>query len=108
MISERSFSLPMDYVVHGTEAGLLIVLRGRLDTDCCSRMADPLLLEIRDADPPVIFDLADVSFVASAFLRICLQTTQLLGSGNLHLRHPDPNIRKVFKIAGLDGLIHLE
>ncbi len=108
MVFERPFPTPADYAVHGTELGLLIVLRGRLDTDCCSRIADPLLLEIREADPPVIFDLADVSFVASAFLRICLQTAQLVGSGNLHLRNPDPSIRKVFKIAGLEGPIRLD
>lgn len=87
---------------------LLVVLQGRLDTNNCGRLSEPLLEALRHAQPPVVFDLAAVPFVASSFLRICLQAIQLHGSGSLHLRHLDPSIRKVFKIAGLEGPIQLD
>ena len=87
---------------------LRVVLQGRLDTDNCGRLSEPLLEALRMAEPPVVFDLAEVPFVASSFLRICLQTIQLHGSGSLRLQHLDPSIRKVFKIAGLDGPIQLD
>jgi anti-anti-sigma factor len=53
----------------------------------------------------VVFDLAGVDFVASAFLRLCLMVQQKAAGHQLTLVNVSPPIKKVFKIAGLDKLV---
>ncbi len=50
----------------------------------------------------VTFDLGKVSFVASSFLRLCLKTAQAAGQGRFSVRNLTPEIKKVYRICGLD------
>ena len=53
----------------------------------------------------VVFDLARVNYVASAFLRVCVSTVKHAGRGGLSIVNTSPQIMKLFKTAGLSDLI---
>ena len=53
----------------------------------------------------MVFNLAGVDFVASAFLRLCLVVQQKAAGNPLTLVNVSPPIKKVFKIAGLGTLV---
>lgn len=50
----------------------------------------------------VAFDLSQVSFVASSFLRLCLKTASMVGCSRFSLRNLKPEVKKVYVICGLD------
>ena len=97
-----------DFDLTDTDEGLRCKLAGRLDTDRCERIGQRLLAQLQASDKAVTFDLADVPFVASSFLRLCLLATRIVGNGNVALDNTSPQIKKVFKIAGLDGPIRID
>jgi len=59
------------------------------------------------ADVNIIFDLTDVVFISSSFIRICVGTSKQVQSGNFCIMNCDPFIKKTFKIAGLDGILNV-
>lgn len=91
--------------VDDTTDELSVVLTGRLDTERCGNIGAPLMDRIKRSGKAVAFDLGAVDFVASAFLRMCIIAARTLGAGKVRLLHANPAIKKVFKIAGLDGYI---
>lgn len=54
------------------------------------------------SDRSVVFDLRNVSFVASSFLRLCLKTARAAGENRFSVRNLTPEIKKVYVICGLD------
>ncbi len=52
----------------------------------------------------VAFDLSGVEFVASAFLRICMATARRVGTGRFGVASTSPQLKKLFTVAGLDGV----
>ena len=53
-------------------------------------------------DRSVAFDLGGVTFIASSFLRLCVQTAKTVGSARFSVRNLSPELKKVFVISGLD------
>ena len=51
---------------------------------------------------PIAFDLAAVDYVASAFLRLCITTAKSAGTENFAVANVSPEVKRVFKITGLD------
>jgi anti-anti-sigma factor len=86
-----------------TEPGRLVCrFSGKLDTVECGRFEGELRRAISEAPGRVVFDLADVDYVASAFLRICLVSFKTKGPGIFSIVNVHPSVKKVFKIAGFD------
>lgn len=77
----------------------------RLDTVTCSGIETELIAELKGTRLPIVFDIGKVDFVSSAFIRICLIAAKQAGGGNFHVANAAPQIKKVFKIAGLDQFI---
>ena len=75
---------------------------GRMDTLACEKYESQIETSIGGSGRPVTFDLTGVTYVASSFLRICLKTVAVAGKDRFELVHVCPEIKKVFKIAGLD------
>lgn len=80
----------------------------RMDTATCLEMQKEISSQIENAKCAVVFDLQDVVYVASAFLRICLVTYQKIGGDNFSCIHSSPGVKKVFKIAGFDNSMRIE
>lgn len=55
----------------------------------------------------VVFDLENVGYVASAFLRLCLSAAKSVEKGNFSIVNAGPEIMKVYKIAGLDSVLNV-
>jgi anti-anti-sigma factor len=84
---------------------LTLRFEGRLDTARCAELDFDVRAALAEADRPVVFDLADVTFISSSFLRLCLFALKRAGEDRFHVVHAAPTIKKVFKIAGLDCMI---
>jgi|PlaIllAssembly_1097288.scaffolds.fasta_scaffold345561_2 anti-anti-sigma factor len=74
----------------------------RMDTLACEKYQAQIDQQVTQAPMPVTFDMNGVAYVASSFLRICLKTAQALAKGQFELVNVGPEVKKVFKIAGLD------
>jgi anti-anti-sigma factor len=85
---------------------------GRLDTLSCPGIQSAFndkFSEIRkegeQTSLKVVFDMQEVTFISSSFIRICLTTFHSCGRGNFAIINCDPFLKKAFKIAGLDDLL---
>ena len=86
-----------------TEPGRLVCrFSGTLDTAECGRFEEELRRAVSEAPGRVVFDLADVDYVASSFLRVCLVSFKAKGPGGFSIANMHPTVKKVFKIAGFD------
>jgi len=89
----------------------------RLDTIVCMKVSEQIADKLNtmhrtnDAVPlledRIVFDLKEVSFIASSFIRICVHTAKQVQKGNFSIISSDPFIKKTFKIAGLDEILNL-
>lgn len=88
-----------------TDALLRCIFSGRLDTLGCQAFESGLQNRIRRARGGVEFDLANVFYVSSSFLRLCIQTAKDRAATGFVLVNPSPDVQKVLMIAGLDKLM---
>lgn len=49
----------------------------------------------------VVFEMQDVTYVCSAFLRVCIFVAKIVGPGRFTLLGVTPPIKRVFKMAGM-------
>jgi anti-anti-sigma factor len=89
------------------EDKLICAFSGRLDTERCLTLEKELDEDAGKSTGPVVFDLAEVDYIASSFLRICIKYAKKLGKENFSLINTSPALKKVFKIAGFDELIRI-
>lgn len=88
---------------YSEEKGALVCsFAGKLDTEACQRLSDELYGRVREAGAPVIFDLGEVDYISSAFLRICLTVFKGQGAAGFSIVNAQPSVKKVFMIAGFD------
>ena len=85
-----------------TNDQLTCMMPARLDTAACLSFQDNLLKRVAEEKMPVVFDMKDVTFVSSMFIRICLQVYKHAGASRFQVVNLSPDVKKVFKIAGLD------
>lgn len=55
----------------------------------------------------VVFDLTEVSYIASSYIRICMATAKKLKPGSFSIINCNPFIKKTFKIVGLDEVLNI-
>ena len=93
------------------EKAVTFTFVGKMDT-----LAIPRLNEMIDAEPlmtghqpgdRIIFDLKEVDYIASSFIRICVSHAKLAGAGNFSIINCQPMIKKTFKISGLDEVLNI-
>ena len=90
------------------EDQLICVMPERADTPGCLAWQDTLLTRIEQEGLPVVFDMSGVTYVSSAFLRICLMVYKKSGGDRFRLASVAPDVKKVFKIAGLDPQLQID
>ena len=87
---------------------LICVMPERADTLACMDWQDALLTRVEEEGLPVVFDMSGVTYVSSAFLRICLMVCKRAGQDRFRLSSVSPDVKKVFKIAGLDPQLQID
>jgi len=76
---------------------------GQLNTLAVTQDAPAVRQKIGQAhDRSVVFDLGGASFIASSFLRLCVETARTVGNARFSVRNLSPELKKVFVISGLD------
>ena len=95
----------MKLINRGDEAEVLMV--GKLDTQT-SVEAEGYFEEASDRFDHVILNMADLSYISSAGLRILKRTHIKLNKkgGQLSLKNVNENIMEVFEITGFAGLLN--
>lgn len=87
---------------------LVFIFNGKLDSAACIELTQKVEEGLTGNELQVAFDLKTVSFVSSAFIRICVQTAKTVGAKNYSIINTTPNIKKVFKISGLDSAYKID
>jgi anti-anti-sigma factor len=88
------------------EGKYICVFSGKLDTGACAGIESAIQSKLAEPGAPVVFDLAGIDYISSAFLRICLKMGKQ--SRDFSIVHVDPSIKKVFMIAGFDRILRIE
>lgn len=88
-----------------SEGRTILKFEHRLDTVACAAIEGEILAQLEKSKPPLVFDIGSVDFVSSAFLRICIMAAKKSGEGNFKVANAAPQIKKVFKIAGMDQFL---
>jgi anti-anti-sigma factor len=84
---------------------LVIRFKGRLDSAKCAEIETEVRRTLAMASKALAFDLEEVDFVSSAFLRLCICGQQQAGSLGFRVINVAPYVKRVFKIAGLDAML---
>ncbi len=105
--------LKSDY--NKSEKVLTCAFTGHLDTNSCIILnieVNAAIDIIKSAEnattlsgTTIIFDVSGVSYIASSFIRICVNMARQVPKGNFSMINCDPFIKKTFIIAGLDELL---
>jgi anti-sigma B factor antagonist len=84
----------------------VVALAGRFDAaqvERAERVLDPL-------SGPIVLDLADLEYIASAGIGVILKTLKRVHGGGhtMRLRNPRPHVRSIFYYSGLDQILLIE
>ena len=88
-------------------AKVICSFESRMDTVKCMEAEKIVLVHIADA-AEVVFDLVDVDYIASSFLRLCGKSSNRVKAGNFSIINVKPAVKKVFKIAGLAERLNIK
>jgi anti-anti-sigma factor len=91
-----------------TDGALCCVFGGRMDTVTCQSLEAEVLAQVREAPGAVVFDLSDVPYVASSFLRLCIQAAKIKTVEGFTLHNPTLDVKKVLMITGFGDLLKVE
>ena len=94
------------------ENTLNCLLSGRLNEQTCSEIEHDLLQRVSDfkkdrEEVQMNFDLAEVNFISSPFLRLCLICFRILGKDHFSVTNVSANIYQVFRISGFTDMMHV-
>jgi anti-anti-sigma factor len=105
----------LDFDYNPEEKVLTCIFKGRLDTILSTQISAELeskyisLSENEDSsallDFGLVFDLKEVNFISSSFIRLCVAGKKRSREGSFCILNADPFIKKTFKIAGLDEIL---
>ncbi|MCX6276602.1 MAG: STAS domain-containing protein [Bacteroidetes bacterium] len=84
---------------------------GRMDTLAVQKISEIMQVNLPAKDEKyeekIVFDLNEVDYISSSFIRICVNVAKQTKSGQFSIAHCQPFIKKTFKISGLDELLNV-
>ena len=93
------------------EKVITAVFTGRMDSVAAMKLADIIqneqVINERKSEEKIVFDLKDVDYIASSFIRICVTQAKQAGKGNFSIVNCQPFVKKTFKISGLDEALNI-
>jgi anti-anti-sigma factor len=106
----------LEFNFNNPENKLVCNIKGRLGTDLNELFLASLTEKIQEcknslSDPAqlkVCFDMKNVTYIASSFIRSCITVSRQIETGNFNIMNATPVIKKTFKIAGLDELLKVK
>jgi anti-anti-sigma factor len=100
----------IDISYNDNEQIMYCAFTGHLSADHSPEISEALNKKISEIKGPsqgspesfkIVFDLENVDFVASSFIRICISAFKEVGHENFSVINTRPIIKKTFAIAGL-------
>jgi anti-anti-sigma factor len=93
------------------EKVVTLVFSGRMDFLAVSNLneiigAEPVM-QNWSPENKIVFDLSEVDYIASSFIRICVSFAKQAGSGRFSIVNCQPFVKKTFKISGLDDVLNI-
>jgi anti-anti-sigma factor len=86
---------------------LVCIFSGRMDTVNCMEVKKDVKEKVDNHNGKVIFDMEEVDYISSSFLRICAQVATTIKKENFSIVKIKPIIKKVFMIAGLTNKLNI-
>lgn len=86
-------------------------LQGRLGSDNTQELSKRIqdkMDEFKNEGLKIDFNLKEVDYIASSFIRICLATAKQLQQGYFSISNANPMIIKVFQIVELDKILNVK
>lgn len=90
-----------------TDGKLVCIFLGKLNSAECQVWESELIEKVSKDGSPVVFDLEQVDYIASSFLRICIRIPKLIEAENFTIINVTPHVKKVFKLAGFDKYLNI-
>ncbi|MBQ7219915.1 MAG: STAS domain-containing protein [Synergistaceae bacterium] len=91
-----------------SDGSLTFSLGGRLDSTTASQLEAEVkggLSGVKD----LAFDISALEFISSAGLRVLLMAQKTMNKqGNMVIRHPIPDVLKVFEVTGFSNILTIE
>jgi len=87
---------------------LICSLTGRLDAVLSAEVKsriDDWITTLADPDLRIVLNLEGVSFMASAFMRVCISLLKRLPTGHLEIGSCCPVAKQALETAGFDSLL---
>ena len=108
-IINRKHMVTFDY--NSEEKIIKAVFTGRMDYMAVVKLneiipSEPLIMNMSSEDQ-IVFDIKEVDYVASSFIRICVLYAKKAGNGRFSMINCQPFIKKTFKISGLDEILNI-
>ncbi|HBB91507.1 MAG TPA: hypothetical protein DC042_07250 [Bacteroidales bacterium] len=90
---------------------ITLTFAGRMNTLAVTKLNEmienePLMRNWKE-DEKLVFDMQEVDYIASSFIRICVSYAKLAGPGRFSMTHCHPFVKKTFKISGLDEILNI-
>lgn len=88
-----------------------VTFEGRLDTLAVQNMNELISRNLSATQLPpgirIVFDLKDVVYISSSFIRICVNVAKQAGQGDFSIINCQPLIMNTFKLSGLVDILNV-
>jgi anti-sigma B factor antagonist len=88
----------------------VIAVRGEIDLSTAPELREPLERALQQDQPSILIDLTECDFVDSTGVALIVEAWQRVGEqedGRIALCCPNPQVRRVLEITGIEGSIGL-
>lgn len=90
------------------DAGLTILLGGRLDTLTAPELESELKSGL-DGVKELVFDMEKLDYISSAGLRVLLSAQKVMNKqGSMKLIHVKPEVNEIFEVTGFVDILTIE
>ncbi len=88
---------------------LICYFAGRIDTAATMELEDELIDQVQHAKCPVVFDFANLEYIASSFLRSCVKAARVVaGHSKLTVVNASESILHILTMTGFDKLMDIK
>ena len=99
-----------DVVARPVDGEIVVFVVGEVDLAAAPRLWEVIEAALPDPGGRLVVDLSGTTFIDSTALGVLVRALKRLRHhrGDLVLRHPSRNARKVFQVTGLDLILTIE
>ena len=90
------------------EGASTFIFKGDLDTMACMGFEEEVLTLIKTHKGKISFDLQNVNYIASSFIRLCGSAATLVGAKNISLINLNKEIKKNLTKIGLASVLNIK